>query len=73
MIYLGGDHFFQVWAADDKGNMSVPVTVRYHVIDDITPPTATHSISPTDWTRDNVTIHLVATDDRTRSKRYYSS
>lgn len=40
-----GQHMIQLWAADDKGNMSVPVTVYFNVGSDTTPPDATHQIT----------------------------
>lgn len=64
-----GQHFFQVWAADNCGNMSVPVTVYFNVNKDVTAPTGTHSINPTNWTNGNVTITLNTTDDMSGVKR----
>ena len=64
-----GKHFFQVWAADSCGNMSVPVTVYFNVNKDITAPTGTHSINPTNWTNGDVTITLNTTDDMSGVKR----
>lgn len=64
-----GKHFFQVWAADSCGNMSVPVTVYFNVNKDVTAPTGTHSINPTNWTNGNVTITLNTTDDMSGVKR----
>lgn len=64
-----GKHFFQVWAADSCGNMSVPVTVYFNVNKDVTAPTGTHSISPTNWTNGDVTITLNTTDDMSGVKR----
>ena len=46
-----GQHMIQLWAADDKGNMSVPVTVYFNVGSDTTPPDATHQITPSSWTK----------------------
>ena len=62
-------HFFQVWAADNCGNMSVPVTVYFNVNKDVTAPTGTHSINPTNWTNGDVTITLNTTDDMSGVKR----
>ena len=64
-----GKHFFQVWAADSCGNMSVPVTVYFNVNRDVTAPTGTHSINPTNWTNGDVTITLNTTDDMSGVKR----
>ena len=64
-----GKHFFQVWAADSCGNMSVPVTVNFNVNKDVTAPTGTHSINPTNWTNGDVTITLNTTDDMSGVKR----
>lgn len=64
-----GKHFFQVWAADSCGNMSVPVTVYFNVNKDVTAPTGTHSINPTNWTNGDVTITLNTTDDMSGVKR----
>lgn len=64
-----GKHFFQVWAADSSGNMSVPVTVYFNVNKDVTAPTGTHSINPTNWTNGDVTITLNTTDDMSGVKR----
>lgn len=64
-----GQHFFQVWAADNCGNMSVPVTVYFNVNKDVTAPTGTYSINPTNWTNENVTITLNTTDDMSGVKR----
>ena len=64
-----GQHFFQVWAADSCGNMSVPVTVYFNVNKDVTAPTGTHSINPTNWTNVDVTITLNTTDDMSGVKR----
>lgn len=64
-----GKHFFQVWAADSCGNMSVPVTVYFNVNKDVTAPTGTHSINPTNWTNGDVTIALNTTDDMSGVKR----
>ena len=64
-----GKHFFQVWAADNCGNMSVPVTVYFNVNKDVTAPTGTHSINPTNWTNGDVTITLNTTDDMSGVKR----
>ena len=64
-----GQHFFQVWAADNCGNMSVPVTVYFNVNKDVTAPTGTHSINPTNWTNGDVTITLNTTDDMSGVKR----
>ena len=64
-----GQHFFQVWAADNCGNMSVPVTVYFNVNKDVTAPTGTHSINPTNWTNGDVTITLNTTDDMIGVKR----
>ena len=64
-----GKHFFQVWAADSCSNMSVPVTVYFNVNKDVTAPTGTHSINPTNWTNGNVTITLNTTDDMSGVKR----
>ena len=64
-----GQHFFQVWAADNCGNMSVPVTVYFNINKDVTAPTGTHSINPTNWTNGNVTITLNTTDDMSGVKR----
>lgn len=64
-----GQHFFQVWAADSCGNMSVPVTVYFNVNKDVTAPTGTHSINPTNWTNGDVTITLNTTDDMSGVKR----
>lgn len=43
--------------------MSVPVTVYFNVNKDVTAPTGTHSINPTNWTNGDVTITLNTTDD----------
>ena len=64
-----GKHFFQVWAADSCGNMSVPVTVYFNVNKDVTASTGTHSINPTNWTNGDVTITLNTTDDMSGVKR----
>ena len=64
-----GQHFFQVWAADNCGNMSVPVTVYFNFNKDVTAPTGTHSINPTNWTNGDVTITLNTTDDMSGVKR----
>ena len=64
-----GQHFFQVWAADNCGNMSVPVTVYFNVNKDVTAPTGKHSINPTNWTNGDVTITLNTTDDMSGVKR----
>ena len=64
-----GKHFFQVWAADSCGNMSVPVTVYFNVNKDVTAPIGTHSINPTNWTNGDVTITLNTTDDMSGVKR----
>lgn len=64
-----GKHFFQVWAADSSGNMSAPVTVYFNVNKDVTAPTGTHSINPTNWTNGDVTITLNTTDDMSGVKR----
>ena len=64
-----GQLFFQVWAADNCGNMSVPVTVYFNVNKDVTAPTGTHSINPTNWTNGDVTITLNTTDDMSGVKR----
>jgi hypothetical protein len=64
-----GKHFFQVWAADSCGNMSVPVTVYFNVNKDVTAPTGTHSINPTNWTNGDVTITLNTADDMSGVKR----
>ena len=64
-----GQHFFQVWAADNCGNMSVPVTVYFNVNKDVTAPTGTHSINPTNWTNGDVTITSNTTDDMSGVKR----
>lgn len=64
-----GQHFFQVWAADNCGNMSVPVTVYFNVNKDMTAPTGTHSINPNNWTNGNVTISLSTKDDMSGVKR----
>lgn len=64
-----GQHFFQVWAADNCGNMSVPVTVYFNVNKDVTAPTGTHSINPTNWINGDVTITLNTTDDMSGVKR----
>lgn len=64
-----GQHFFQVWAADNCGNMSVPVTVYFNVNKDVTAPTGTHSINPTNWTNGDVTITLNTIDDMSGVKR----
>lgn len=64
-----GKHFFQVWAADSCGNMSVAVTVYFNVNKDVTAPTGTHSINPTNWTNGDVTITLNTTDDMSGVKR----
>lgn len=64
-----GQHFFQVWAADNCGNMSVPVTVYFNVNKDVTAPTGTYSINPTNWTNGDVTITLNTTDDMSGVKR----
>lgn len=64
-----GQHFFQVWAADNCGNMSVPVTVYFNVNKDMTAPTGTHSINPSNWTNGNVTISLSTKDDMSGVKR----
>lgn len=64
-----GKHFFQVWAADSCSNMSVPVTVYFNVNKDVTAPTGTHSINPTNWTNGDVTITLNTTDDMSGVKR----
>ena len=64
-----GKHFFQVWAADSCGNMSAPVTVYFNVNKDVTAPTGTHSINPTNWTNGDVTITLNTTDDMSGVKR----
>lgn len=64
-----GQHFFQVWAADNCGNMLVPVTVYFNVNKDVTAPTGTHSINPTNWTNGDVTITLNTTDDMSGVKR----
>lgn len=65
----GGIHTLQIWAADDKGNMSVPVTLQINVQDDLLPPTATHALLPSDWTAGDVTIHLIVTDDKSGVKQ----
>ena len=64
-----GQHFFQIWAADDCGNMSVPVTVYFTVNKDETAPTGSHSTNPSDWTNGNVTITVTATDSVSGVKR----
>ena len=64
-----GQHFFQIWAADDCGNMSVPVTVYFTVNKDETAPTGSHSTNPSDWTNGNVTITVTATDNVSGVKR----
>lgn len=58
----------QLWAADDKGNMSVPVTVYFNVGSDTTPPDATHQITPSSWTKGNVDIALKVTDSQSGVK-----
>ena len=58
----------QLWAADDKGNMSVPVTVYFTVGADTTPPDATHTITPDTWTSGNVNIALTVTDSQSGVK-----
>ena len=63
-----GQHMIQLWAADDKGNMSVPVTVYFTVGADTTPPDATHTINPSSWTSGNVTISITATDSQSGLK-----
>ena len=63
-----GQHMIQLWAADDKGNMSVPVTVYFTVGADTTPPDATHTITPDTWTSGNVTISITATDSQSGLK-----
>ena len=60
-----GQHFFQIWAADDCGNMSVHFTVNK----DETAPTGSHSTNPSDWTNGNVTITVTATDSVSGVKR----
>lgn len=63
-----GQHMIQLWAADDKGNMSVPVTVYFTVGADTTPPDATHTITPSTWTAGNVEIALKVTDSQSGVK-----
>lgn len=63
-----GQHMIQLWAADDKGNMSVPVTVYFTVGADTTPPDATHTITPDTWTSGNVNIALTVTDSQSGVK-----
>lgn len=63
-----GQHMIQLWAADDKGNMSVPVTVYFNVGSDTTPPDATHQITPSSWTKGNVDIALKVTDSQSGVK-----
>ncbi len=63
-----GQHMIQLWAADDKGNMSVPVTVYFNVGSDTTPPDATHQITPSSWTKGNVNIALKVTDSQSGVK-----
>lgn len=63
-----GQHMIQLWAADDKGNMSVPVTVYFNVGSDTTPPDATHQITPSSRTKGNVDIALKVTDSQSGVK-----
>ena len=63
-----GQHMIQLWAADDKGNMSVPVTVYFNVGSDTTPPDATNQITPSSWTKGNVDIALKVTDSQSGVK-----
>lgn len=64
-----GKHKIQIWAVDDKGNMSIPITVEFNLIIDKTPPTATHTIHPETWTNATVTITVKATDTQTGVKQ----
>lgn len=64
-----GKHKIQIWAVDDKGNMSIPITVEFNLIIDKTPPTATHTIRPETWTNATVTITVKATDTQTGVKQ----
>ena len=64
-----GQHFFSSMGRDNCGNMSVPVTVYFNVNKDVTAPTGTHSINPTNWTNGDVTITLNTTDDMSGVKR----
>jgi len=65
----GGKHFIQIWAVDDKGNMSVPISVEFNLVVDTTPPSATHTINPSTWTNASVTITVKATDTQTGVKQ----
>ena len=59
-----GQHLMQIWAVDDKGNMSAPIVINFTVVDDTTPPNGSHSIYPATWTNGNVTINVNATDSQ---------
>ncbi len=64
-----GDHFLDIWAMDDKGNMSPSVRINFFVETDFSPPTATHTLNPPNWTNQNVTITVKATDSISGVKR----
>jgi len=64
-----GKHKIQIWAVDDKGNMSVPLTIEFNLVIDKTPPTGTHTIYPETWTNASVTITVKATDTQTGVKQ----
>ncbi len=63
-----GMHNLQIWAYDNHGNISQVVVRPFKAILDIAPPEATHTINPENWTREDVTITITATDDRSGVK-----
>lgn len=61
--YASGTHTLKVWAQDQKGGVSSEITRTFNYKRDVTPPNATHSLSPNGWTNGSVNININATDD----------
>lgn len=63
-----GRHMIQIWAMDDKKNISEATTINFNVAFDRTSPSMTHKIQPETWTKDIVNIQVEASDQETGIK-----
>ena len=64
-----GNHTIKVWAVDSQNNMSEAKEIKIFVETDFTNPTASHTLSPSGWTNQNVTITVTGQDPGSGVKR----
>ena len=65
---IAGEHYIQVWAIDDQNNMSQAIRFNFTTEVDTTPPSATHTLNPSTWTKGTVNINLSVSDTQTGLK-----